>query len=89
MILICVFTVLCQHQACHMIMSFPPPRGYKGNAFYTNVDYDLMAPMKTPVFCKGKPPGPAVQTVRGKGKTYDSNIPKLTNISGRNYKCSI
>jgi hypothetical protein len=28
-----------------MIMEYPPPRGYKGNTLYPNVDYNLMAPM--------------------------------------------
>ncbi|KAM0683376.1 hypothetical protein MDAP_001797 [Mitosporidium daphniae] len=55
MVLLCSATI-----SSHMIMAFPPSRGYTKNDLYKPVDYDLMAPLKEMVMCKGKPPGSPV-----------------------------
>ena len=49
----------------HMLMRFPPPRGYKENTSYGDIDYNLNAPLPSNVMCKGKPPGPVAYTANG------------------------
>ena len=60
--------------SAHMLMSFPPPRGYKGNPSYGNIDYDLSSPMKSTAMCKGKPAGQTVLTVNGTQHLKDAAI---------------
>lgn len=33
----------------HMLMKFPPPRGYKGFPAYADIDYNLNAPLPNSV----------------------------------------
>lgn len=73
LIFISLFASLYQSVG-HMIMSYPPPRGFKENTSYFPVDYDLMSPLKSAEMCKGKPPGAPVLTVRGKSMTISSTI---------------
>ena len=37
--------LLCIIVNAHVLMKYPPARGYKGNPSYQPIDYDLTAPL--------------------------------------------
>lgn len=51
----------------HMLMSYPPSRGYSGNPLYQPIDYNLNGPLAGyDSLCKGKPPGrPTISIIPG------------------------
>jgi hypothetical protein len=71
----------------HMLMSFPLPRGYKGNQAYGDIDYNLNAPMSSTAMCKGKQAGPITYTAHA-GETIEVQFDGSARHGGVKYKLS-